>query len=75
MIEINQYNTIVQSCFVVAQCVVLHRICRRPPSHYVYISVEYLHTESSDIEGLKFVKQNGVQILSIQKTQVLTTHE
>ena len=36
--------------------------------------IEYLHTESSDIEGPKFVKQNDVQILSIQKTQILVTH-
>ena len=37
--------------------------------------VGYLSKESSDIQGPKFVKQNGVHILSIQKTQVLTTHE
>ena len=39
--------------------------------------IEYLHKESSDIGGPKFVKQNGVQITStsIQRTHVLTTHE
>ena len=29
-------------------------------------TLEYLHKESRDIEGEKFVKQNGFQILFIQ---------
>ena len=33
------------------------------------LGLEYLHKESSDKEGPKCVKQNAVQILSIQKTQ------
>ena len=36
--------------------------------------IEYLHTESSDIDTPKLVKQNDVQILSIQNTQILITH-
>ena len=31
------------------------------------LALEYLYIESSDIEGPRIVKQNGVQILSIQK--------
>ena len=31
------------------------------------VPVRYLYIESSDIEGPRIVKQNGVQILSIQK--------
>ena len=42
---------------------------------HLRVLVEYLHKERSDRAGPKFVKQNGVQIISIQKTQVLTTHE
>ena len=45
------------------------------PNLVLSAMLEYLYIESSDIEGPKFVKQNGVQILSIQKTHVLTTHE
>ena len=37
-------------------------MCRRGWS-----SLEYLHKESGDIEGPRFVKWNGVQILSIKK--------
>ena len=40
-----------------------------------YSTLGYLYKESSDIGGPKFVKQNGVQILSIEKTQVFTMHE
>ena len=38
-------------------------------------SLESLYKESSAMRGLKVWKQNGVQILSIEKTQVLTMHE
>ena len=37
--------------------------------------VESLYKQSSAMRGLKVWKQNGVQILSIEKTQVLTMHE
>ena len=38
-------------------------------------AIESLYKESSAMRGLKVWKQNGVQILSIEKTQVLTMHE
>ena len=38
-------------------------------------TLESLYRESSAMRGLKVWKQNGVQILSIEKTQVLTMHE
>ena len=37
--------------------------------------IESLYKESSAMRGLKVWKQNGVQIHSIEKTQVLTMHE
>ena len=40
-----------------------------------YINLEYLHKESSDRRGPQFVKHNGIQILFIQKAQVLTMLE
>ena len=41
----------------------------------VPVQVESLYKESSAMRGLKVWKQNGVQILSIEKTHVLTMHE
>ena len=37
--------------------------------------LEYLHKESSDIRGSEIWLKDGAQILSIQRTQVHTTHE
>ena len=37
--------------------------------------VESIYRESSAMRGLKVWRSNGVQILSIEKTQVLTMHE
>ena len=42
---------------------------------WVGVELESLYKESSAMRDLKVWKQNGVQILSIEKTQVLTMHE
>ena len=39
------------------------------------VHLESLYKESSAMRGLKFWKQHRIQILSIEKTQVLTMHE
>ena len=43
--------------------------------YWMHCILESLYKESSAMRGLKVWKQNGVQILSIEKTQVLTMHE
>ena len=51
----------------------MHRV--RDFECYHNSTVESLYKESSAMRGLKVWKQNGVQVLSIEKTQVLTMHE